>query len=108
LRNPATSRHRGDWRPGEFHPADPLPPAADLSALSRGGGDAERSPAMNITTMLVLNVPPELEEDLVDYLLTLEAVAGFTSFRVHGHGEHAHLSIAEQVAGRRARLRYEI
>lgn len=59
-------------------------------------------------TMLVLNIPPEVEEDLVDYLLTLEAVGGFTSFRVHGHGEHAALSLAEQVTGRRARLRYEI
>lgn len=59
-------------------------------------------------TMLVLNIPPELEEDLVDYLLSLESVAGFTSFRVHGHGEHTQLSIAEQVAGRRARARYEL
>lgn len=59
-------------------------------------------------TMLVLNIPPELEEDLVDYLLTLESVPGFTSFRVHGHGEHSALSTAEQVTGRRARLRYEL
>jgi hypothetical protein len=59
-------------------------------------------------TMLVINVPPEIEEDLVDYLLSLEAGSGFTSFRVHGHGEHAALSIAEQVTGRRARLRYEL
>lgn len=59
-------------------------------------------------TLLILNIPPELEEDLVDYLLSLEGVAGFTSFRVHGHGEHAQLSIAEQVAGRRARARYEL
>lgn len=59
-------------------------------------------------TLLVLNLPPELEEDLVDYLLGLEGVGGFTSFRVHGHGEHSALSVAEQVTGRRARLRYEI
>lgn len=59
-------------------------------------------------TMLVLNIPPEIEEDLVDYLLSLEAVAGFTSFRVYGHGENSLLSIAEQVTGRRARLRYEL
>lgn len=58
--------------------------------------------------MLVLNIPTELEEDLVDYLLSMEATEGFTSFRVHGHGEHAHLSLAEQVTGRRARLRYEL
>lgn len=60
------------------------------------------------TTMLVLNIPPEIEEDFVDYLLKLEGIPGFTSFRVHGHGEHAALSIAEQVTGRRARLRYEL
>ncbi len=59
-------------------------------------------------TLLVLNIPPEIEEDLVDYLLSLESVPGFTSFRVHGHGEHSALSIAEQVTGRRARLRYEL
>lgn len=60
------------------------------------------------STMLVINIPPEIEEDLVDYLLSLESVGGFTSFRVHGHGEHAQLSIAEQVTGRRARVRYEL
>jgi nitrogen regulatory protein PII len=60
------------------------------------------------TTMLVLNIPVELEEDLVDYLLSLEGIAGFTSFRVQGHGEHSELSVAEQVTGRRTRLRYEI
>lgn len=63
---------------------------------------------MNDRTMLVLNLPPEIEEDLVDYLLSLESVAGFTSFRVHGHGEHSLLSLAEQVTGRRARVRYEL
>ena len=37
-------------------------------------------------TLLVLNIPPELEEDLVDYLLSRPSVTGFTSFRVYGHG----------------------
>lgn len=59
-------------------------------------------------TMLVLNIPVELEEDLVDFLLSLEGIGGFTSFRVQGHGEHSDLSVAEQVTGRRVRLRYEI
>lgn len=59
-------------------------------------------------TMLVLNIPPEIEEDMVDYLLSLEAVSGFTSFRVRGHGEHTALSTAEQVTGQRARLRFEL
>lgn len=59
-------------------------------------------------TLLVLNVAPELEEDLVDYLLARPGVTGFTSFRVHGHGEHSALSVAEQVTGRRARVRFEV
>ncbi|TNE75753.1 MAG: DUF3240 domain-containing protein, partial [Gammaproteobacteria bacterium] len=54
-----------------------------------------------------LNIPPELEEDLVDYLLAREEVGGFTSYPVHGHGEQGHLSIAEQVTGRRKRVQFE-
>ena len=37
-------------------------------------------------TMLVLNIRPELEEDLVDFLLAREGVAGFTSYHGRGHG----------------------
>lgn len=58
--------------------------------------------------MLVLNIAPTLEEDLVDYLLTQDAVEGFTSCAVFGHGQHHGLSIAEQVTGKRKRLRYEM
>ncbi len=62
----------------------------------------------NKLTMFVLNAAPELEEDLIDYLLTFEQIKGFTSFLVHGHGEHNDLSVAEQVTGRRKRVQYEI
>ncbi len=58
--------------------------------------------------MLVLNIAPELEEDLIDYLLGIEQVDGFTSYQVYGHGEHHSLSVTEQVAGRRKRVQYEI
>jgi nitrogen regulatory protein PII len=61
---------------------------------------------MNV--LLVLNITPELEEELVDYLLSLEEVGGFTSYPVHGHGEQGRLSIAEQVSGRRKRVQFEI
>lgn len=61
-----------------------------------------------MTALLVLNITPELEEDLVDYLLSREEVGGFTSYPVHGHGEQSRLSIAEQVAGRRKRVQFEI
>ena len=59
-------------------------------------------------TMLILNTAPELEEDLVDYLLSLSCVTGFTSYPVRGHGNHQNLSIAEQVSGRRKRLQVEV
>ncbi|MBL4582383.1 MAG: DUF3240 family protein, partial [Gammaproteobacteria bacterium] len=52
-------------------------------------------------TLLVLNTAPELEEDLIDYLLGFEKIEGFTSYQVHGHGEHHNLNVAEQVTGRR-------
>lgn len=60
-------------------------------------------------TMLVLNVPPVLEEDLVDYLLSHPDIDGFTSFAAAGHGAAgSSLSIAEQVTGRRKRIQFEI
>ena len=59
-------------------------------------------------TMLVLNLDPRLQEDLVDYLLGLPYVTGFTAYKVHGHGDHVGMSISEQVSGRRDRLQVEI
>lgn len=59
-------------------------------------------------TLLVLNIGPELEEDLVDYLLQLDCVGGFTSYPVRGHGRHGAMSLAEQVSGRRKRTQVEI
>lgn len=58
--------------------------------------------------LLTLNIPPELEEDLVDYLLSISENSGFTSYSVDGHGQHESLSIAEQVTGRRRRKQFEI
>lgn len=61
---------------------------------------------MNV--LLILNTNPELEEDLVDYLLGLDCISGFTSYPVRGHGHHGNLSVAEQVTGRRKRLQVEM
>lgn len=61
---------------------------------------------MNV--LLIINMPPALEEDLVDYLLSLDNVIGFTSYVVQGHGEHRNWSVAEQVSGRRKRVQFEI
>jgi hypothetical protein len=57
---------------------------------------------------LVLIIAPGLEEDLVDLLLALPAVDGFTSFVVQGNGKQQNMSLAEQVTGRRRRLRFEL
>jgi len=61
-----------------------------------------------MNTLLVLNIRPELEEDMVDYLLAQDGVRGFTSYQVRGHGVHEDLSLAEQVSGRRRRLQFEL
>jgi hypothetical protein len=58
--------------------------------------------------MLILNAAPALEEELIDYLLMLEEVEGFTSCAVYGHGQHHGLSTAEQVTGKRKRIQYEL
>lgn len=61
-----------------------------------------------MATLLTLNLPPALEEDLIDYLLSLDILAGFTSYHAMGHGEQENLSVAEQVSGRRKRIQFEI
>ncbi|AFI85512.2 hypothetical protein Q7A_2726 [Methylophaga nitratireducenticrescens] len=58
--------------------------------------------------ILMLNIAPELEEDLVDYLLSIEQIVGFSSYTVYGHGQQQGLSVAEQVSGRRKRSQYEL
>lgn len=58
--------------------------------------------------MLVMNINPELEEDMVDYLLGQEFINGFTSYQVNGHGAFSNMSMAEQVSGRRKRVQIEV
>ena len=59
--------------------------------------------------LVVLNVPPSLEQDVVDWLLAQPNGSGFTSRPVHGHSaRHKDLSPAEQVSGRQRRLQFEI
>ena len=58
--------------------------------------------------LIVLNVPPSLEETVVDWLLAREEGAGFTSFPVSGHStRHDDLSPAEQVSGRQRRQQFQ-
>lgn len=60
--------------------------------------------------LLILIVPPTLEEMLVDILLVQEKISGFTSSKVSGHGtvhgEGEALSIVEQVTGRQQRIQF--
>lgn len=58
--------------------------------------------------LLVLNIAPELEDQLVDYLLSIPNLDGFTSYPARGHGEHRQMSVAEQVTGRRKRVQFEL
>ncbi len=61
--------------------------------------------------LLILIVPPTLEEMLVDVLLQQAEISGFTSSKVNGHGTvhgdgAAQLSIVEQVTGRQQRVQF--
>ena len=67
---------------------------------------------MKLTSKVVLvtlNVPPKLEEAVVDWLLGSGRGSGFTSYPVRGHSSSAvGLSLAEQVSGRQKRIQFEI
>ena len=65
---------------------------------------------MNCTEYLVtINIPPSLEEMMVDSLLMLEAEHGFSSFPVYAHHhDNKGLSLAEQVTGRQRRTRFQM
>ena len=59
--------------------------------------------------LVVLNVPPELEGTVVDWLLEHTGGAGFTSFAVSGHStSHEDLSISEQVSGSQRRQLFQV
>jgi hypothetical protein len=65
---------------------------------------------MNYTEYLVtLNIPPSLEEMMVDILLMLETEHGFSSFPVSAHHhDNKGLSLSEQVTGRQKRIRFQM
>jgi hypothetical protein len=61
------------------------------------------------TYLLTLIAPPALEEPLVDWLLEFDSDLGFTSFPVYGHSSgHEGMTLAEQVSGRKRRVRFEL
>lgn len=59
--------------------------------------------------LVTINVPPILEEAVVDCLLAIESADGFSSLAVNAHtSEHQNLSLAEQVAGRQKQIRFQM
>ncbi len=58
--------------------------------------------------LLRLNIPPDLEEDVVDLLLASDEIPGFQSYPIRGHGTVGAMTIAEQVEGRRNRVQFEV
>jgi len=59
--------------------------------------------------LVTLNVPPSLEEAVVDCLLILEAEHGFSSLTVNAHHhQNQGLSLAEQVSGRQKKIRFQM
>lgn len=64
---------------------------------------------MNKEYLVTLNIPPALEEMVVDCLLVLEFEQGFSSLPVSAHHhENKGLSIAEQVTGRQKKIRFQM
>lgn len=60
-------------------------------------------------SLLCLNVTPELELDMIDWLLGRSDVSGFTSMACFGHGQqHALQSIAEHVSGKARRVQLQV
>jgi hypothetical protein len=63
---------------------------------------------MTELVLLRLSIPPSLEEELVNALLSDERIKGYQMWAADGHGEQGALSISEQVAGHRRRLVVEV
>lgn len=59
--------------------------------------------------LLVAVVPNEIKDDLVDALINLECISGFTFNEVGGYSKiHSQYDVAEQVQGYRKLLRFEV
>ena len=63
---------------------------------------------MSHRLLLRINIPPSLEEEFTDALLSISEVEGYQSYHTSGHGQVGAMSITEQVAGRRNRVQFEV
>lgn len=60
-------------------------------------------------SLLTIICPPSLERPVTDWLLEQEAISGFTSLQVHGHGsDPLALSLIEQVEGRKKQIMFQV
>ena len=59
--------------------------------------------------LLVIIATPGVEDALADWLLRRDELSGFTTQRLEGHSAtHQHLSVAEQVAGRKRQVMFHL
>lgn len=59
--------------------------------------------------LVMLSVPPTLEEPIADWLMEQHPDIGFTSVASHGHGaDHSILSAVEQVTGKQRRVEIQL
>jgi hypothetical protein len=59
--------------------------------------------------MLVVVVPTEIKDDLVDTLMSLDSVSGFNMGRIAGFSrEHSQFNLRERVVGYRDLFRFEV
>ena len=64
---------------------------------------------MDDVQMLVVIVPAEIRDDVVDTLIALEPISGFNLTRIAGFSrEHSHFSLRERVEGHREMYRFEV
>jgi hypothetical protein len=70
---------------------------------------SEQHSEINSEYLITINVPPSIEESIVDCLLTFETASGFSSFIVNAHDyKNEGFSLAEQVTGRQKKVRFQM
>ena len=63
----------------------------------------------NKSELLILIAPNEIKDDIVDQLIGLSQLSGFSLSEINGYSrEHSHFDIREQVEGYRKFHRFEI
>jgi len=63
---------------------------------------------MTGSVLLRINIPPGLEEEFLDALLSDERIEGYQCYPTSGHGQVGAMTLTEQVAGRRNRVQFEV